>query len=97
MDSRALRRCRARFAIDLHPCHAADALGGIREQLDAWLLRQDLPAQLRPRQMVAALIIPLLQMLVRSVSCAGHCCSLPPIVAACCVLRMLGGATIWAV
>lgn len=57
MDSRALRRCRAQFAIDLHPCHAADALRGIREQLDAWLLRQDLPGQVVSRPVDAALII----------------------------------------
>lgn len=39
MDHRALRHCKARFAIDLHPSHCSDAMGGVQEQLNAWLLR----------------------------------------------------------
>ncbi len=39
MDGAALKRCKATFAIDLHPSHSASALTGIKEQLDAWLLR----------------------------------------------------------
>ena len=39
MDHRALRHCKARFAIDLHPSHCSDAMGGVQEQLSAWLLR----------------------------------------------------------
>lgn len=39
MDERALRRCKARFALDLHPSHCSDAMAGVKEQLNAWLLR----------------------------------------------------------
>lgn len=34
-----MRHCKARFAIDLHPSHCSDAMGGVQEQLNAWLLR----------------------------------------------------------
>jgi hypothetical protein len=39
MDRRSLRCFKAKFAIDLHPFHSADALAGVKEQLNAWLLR----------------------------------------------------------